>query len=282
MSASARLPQAPVRPTNNRPWRFVLLAVSASWLIWWIAVIGGVRIHHTLLTVLQMAGFLAVGVTAVLFTWASGERPAMHNLWRSIVDVRRLSLVGGAAAVLLMPVLTIAAAALAGNASGQAPQSELLAPSAAAPLALLKMYAFGLIIGPIAEELGWRGVALGPLQRRYGALTGAAALGCVHALWHLPLFFFPTGALQALGVLTPEFWRFMADIVLFDLIAAALFNAMRASVLVAILFHCSYNVAATLWNLTPTAAWYREGFIVATVALLILGTRGRLFWAPRT
>ena len=43
------------------------------------------------------------------------------------------------------------------------------------------------LIGPV-EELGWRGVALPLLQRRYAPLWAGLILGVVSATWHAPAF----------------------------------------------------------------------------------------------
>jgi len=52
---------------------------------------------------------------------------------------------------------------------------------------LLPAMAIALFIGPI-EELGWRGVALPLLQRRFAPLWSALILGTFWAVWHAPSF----------------------------------------------------------------------------------------------
>jgi membrane protease YdiL (CAAX protease family) len=47
------------------------------------------------------------------------------------------------------------------------------------------MFAAALLIGPV-EELGWRGVALPLLQRRFAPLGASLILGAIWGLWHLP------------------------------------------------------------------------------------------------
>jgi membrane protease YdiL (CAAX protease family) len=42
--------------------------------------------------------------------------------------------------------------------------------------------------GPIGEELGWRGYALGEMQRRVSPFTAALILGAVWGFWHTPLW----------------------------------------------------------------------------------------------
>jgi membrane protease YdiL (CAAX protease family) len=53
--------------------------------------------------------------------------------------------------------------------------------------AVLPALATTLFIGPI-KELGWRGVALPLLQRRFAPLWSSLILGSIWGLWHLPAF----------------------------------------------------------------------------------------------
>jgi uncharacterized protein len=52
---------------------------------------------------------------------------------------------------------------------------------------VLPMFAAALLIGPV-EEIGWRGVALPLLQRRYSPLWASLILGAFWGFWHLPAF----------------------------------------------------------------------------------------------
>jgi membrane protease YdiL (CAAX protease family) len=52
---------------------------------------------------------------------------------------------------------------------------------------VLPALATALLIGPV-EELGWRGLALPLLQRRYAPLRASLILGAFWGLWHLPAF----------------------------------------------------------------------------------------------
>ncbi len=45
------------------------------------------------------------------------------------------------------------------------------------------------LIGPLSEELGWRGYALDALQARWSAAASSLVVGLAWSLWHLPLFF---------------------------------------------------------------------------------------------
>lgn len=47
--------------------------------------------------------------------------------------------------------------------------------------------ALALFLGPV-EELGWRGLALPLLQRKYAPLNAGLIVGLIWAVWHIPAF----------------------------------------------------------------------------------------------
>jgi membrane protease YdiL (CAAX protease family) len=46
-----------------------------------------------------------------------------------------------------------------------------------------------IILGPLSEEIGWRGYALDRLQTKWNALESSLMVGLVWGLWHGPLFY---------------------------------------------------------------------------------------------
>ena len=81
------------------------------------------------------------------------------------------------------------------------------------------------------EELGWRGLALPLLQRRFSPFVASLVLGVIWAVWHLPAFFFST---PMSGF---SFGTWFLGVMAITLIVTAMFNASRGSLLVAYLFH---------------------------------------------
>lgn len=49
---------------------------------------------------------------------------------------------------------------------------------------LLMLFGYNLILGPLGEELGWRGYVLKELQVIYSPLRSACIVGIVWGLWH--------------------------------------------------------------------------------------------------
>jgi membrane protease YdiL (CAAX protease family) len=131
---------------------------------------------------------------------------------------------------------------------------------------VLTALAIGLVIGPI-EELGWRGVALPLLQRRYAPLWASLILGAIWGVWHAPAFLF-SGTPQSAW----SFGPFFAGVVAMSVILTAMFNAARGSLLIAALFHFQMNGPA--W---PDAQpWDMLLFVLAAVVVVVVNRRSML------
>jgi membrane protease YdiL (CAAX protease family) len=149
-----------------------------------------------------------------------------------------------------MPAVFYAGAALKGTLGDPFPY----APWYAVLPALLT----ALFIGPI-EELGWRGVALPLLQRRFAPLYASLIVGGVAAVWHIPAFFM-SGTKQSAWALGP----FLLGVVAISVILTAMFNASRGSLLVAVVFHAQMNGPA--W---PDAQPW-DMYLFAAVAVVVV------------
>lgn len=126
-----------------------------------------------------------------------------------------------------LPAVSYAGAAIKGRLGDPFP----FAPGHSVVPALMT----ALFIGPI-EELGWRGIALPLLQRRFAPLWASLILGVVVAVWHIPSFFM-SGTKQSGWALGP----FFIGVIAVSVILSGMFNASRGSLLVAFLFHAQLN-----------------------------------------
>ncbi len=110
------------------------------------------------------------------------------------------------------------------------PTSQSLAASSWLALIFLN-----LIMGPLGEELGWRGYLLPRWIPVLGSVGAAIAVGLVWALWHLPLWFLPSPHS------TMSFPLFAATVLCFSIIITGLWMG-GASLWPAVLFHLAANV----------------------------------------
>jgi membrane protease YdiL (CAAX protease family) len=97
-----------------------------------------------------------------------------------------------------------------------------------------------LFVGPLQEEVGWRGYALPILQSRMSALSASVVLGSLWAFWHLPLFW-TTGP----GHPNVSFGLFATAVMALSILFTWVYNNTRGSLLIILLFHASFNF--TLW-----------------------------------
>jgi len=97
----------------------------------------------------------------------------------------------------------------------------------------------GLIVGPLGEELGWRGFAQRRLQTRYGALGASVLVGLIWSVWHeWPI---ATGEPADLASIALFSLRLVALSILF----AFLYNA-TGTLLLPMTAHAGHNLANQL------------------------------------
>jgi membrane protease YdiL (CAAX protease family) len=265
---------APGPSPAARGWQFVFFAGASSWLVWWSAAALGGTQGHGFINAAVFAGTSCIALTAFALLYLRDLPSIRADYWRGVFALGRGTLPALALAALLMPLVALAAAVADALMGGHGLQAGPVAGSALTPFLYVKTFGVGLVAGPVLEELGWRGYALTPLQQRYGPRRGAIVLAFVHAIWHLPLFFIAGSTQQKLGFLTPDFWRFLADVVFFDVIAAALYLRAGRSTLTAIVFHMTFNVSALLFILSPTAAWVRDVLVAGVCVAALFTLRG--------
>ena len=165
-------------------------------------------------------------------------------LWRAPVRWWLFLLLG-------IPVIVYAAAAINGTISDLFPFS----PWTMVFPALVQ----SLLLGPMGEELGWRGFALPLLQRRFSPFWASLILGVVWAVWHAPAFLM-SGTPQSAW----SFGPFFVGLLAITVILTPLFNASRGSLSIAILYHL--NIMNPIF---PDAQPW-DSFLLAIAAVVIV------------
>jgi len=134
-----------------------------------------------------------------------------------------------------------------------------------------------LILGPLSEEIGWRGYALPRLQKRWNALTSSLIVGVIWGLWHLPLFMMVGTSQHELGV---PFIGFLVGFMANSILYTWLYNNTKQSIWSAILLHWLYTYAGqvvfTGVTRSPLYNWL-EFLPYVTMAAIVV-----LIWKPQT
>ena len=134
-----------------------------------------------------------------------------------------------------------------------------------------------MILGPLSEEIGWRGYALEKLQTRWNALTSSLIVGLVWALWHLPLFLMVGTSQHELKI---PFIGFLIGMMASSILYTWLYNKTNKSLWSAILLHWFYTYTAQVVSSgvtrSPLYNWL-ECLPYAILAAIVL-----LIWKPQT
>lgn len=271
-------PDPTARP---RRWRDVLLFLAFShgwtWGFWALAGALGETVWEWPASLLFYVGGAGVflGGWVMAFLWYGGE--GLRDLGVRILDPRRIPAGWWVLALLLFPALTLVASGLA-LVAGLTPEPLDLRGAGARfldPASFAAFVVFILVIGPLPEEIGWRGYLLDRLQLRWNALVASLVLGVIWWSWHLPLFGLP-GYFDAFGRASPTPWEFLWGILPAAVLYTWVYNNTGRSVLAVIVLHFMHNFTGEFLGMDeavrPVRLVLEWGAAIAAVG----------FWGPRT
>jgi uncharacterized protein len=263
--ARGREPPAPDIPSPGRrsPRAFVLLVFGLSAPFW---LMGAVTRSQLLpgLPVSALAAACPLLAAAILVGREGGTTRVVALLMRSFDYGRIRSKVWYAPIVLLTPMTAVSAYGVMRLRGEPLPR-----PGVSLSEALVLLLTF--FVGALAEELGWSGYLIDPLQDRWDALRASLLLGLVWALWHLvPL-------MQADRAPAWIAWWCVSTVAL-RILCTWLYNNTGKSVFAVTLFHAMSNLS---WQLFPNHGSHFDprltGLIMAFTAAAVAAV-----WGPRT
>ena len=224
--------------------RFFLLAYALTWIFTIpFVVLWNTAWEQTLSPIVLFFLPAPFGPTfaALILTARSGGRPAVKELLRKLLMWRASP--SWWLFALLAPVAVVAAAIGVSGFRGAFSEIDVLAGFAVAPVVLLGALPFG----PLPEELGWRGFAQPRLLESGGVWKASLVIGVAWTFWHTPMFWFPGAAIPSFLDVTPlSILLYLAQITAEACLMTALYLATRGSVLLAVVYHTTFNTAETI------------------------------------
>ncbi len=267
-------------------WYFLL-----AYALTWAFTIPFVIAWHTVLDQTLSAWALVFLPAPFGPTFAALILVARRDGWTGVRALLRKLLIWRVPAVwyvfaLCAPILVVALAVGLSEFRGALADFEPWPGLAIAPLAMIAALPFG----PLAEELGWRGFAQPRLLRSGGLWKSSLIIGVAWTFWHTPMFWFPGAAIPSFlepGLLSVALY--LAQMIAEACLMTFLFVMSRGSVLLAVLYHTSFNTAETIVFRTlpePTASQELQVYVIgiglswflAAALLSWLGRRQQKYW----
>lgn len=210
---------------------------------------------------LYFTGLLGPLISACIIAIAYFDAPGFGTLLLNATKMN-FSILIYLFAIFLIPLVYVAARQIYLVTGGKAEDSVLKKAKVSFPELILTQ-----IFVVNAEEFGWRGLAQPALQGHADLLVASLIVGVLWTFWHLPMFFVKDSNQYRQPILLYAFAT-----ISFALYAAVLYNAAGGSVLTAMLFHMSLNIAAFTIDV-PKAAYkyvWIAFVILDLVAILLL------------
>lgn len=214
-------------------------------------IIGGLNFHGlsstTRLSPMAYTGLALIAfspaLTAILVTGSFSGRVGVRSLLRQ-VRTWRIGIAWYGVALIGPMILALFANILPIFLSGMPPQHRLVfSPIPGFGAGNLFFMIFGMPIGALGEELGWRGFAQLNWQKRYGALAASIFVGIIWSTWHIWYVITPDGFSNV--TITDALATYIR-LISTSIIYAWMYNSTKGSLFLVTIAHAGHNIAVTL------------------------------------
>jgi len=223
---------------------FVAIAYGISW-ICWLPIVKFIPLNLSE-SPKSVIFFLVIGIysptiSAILCSAIIGGLPAVKVLIKKYI-LWRVEVVWYIAAILFFPfvyLLSVFAYRVSYGSIGSIHYGGF---------SILPVLVFiSILLGPLGEELGWRGFLLPFLERKYGFIKGSIVIGVIWTFWHAPLFWAKSGtAISGYPVSFLSVTIYLLFITGASFIFTLIYSRTNGSILLSILLHLSMNASGLI------------------------------------
>ena len=242
------------------PVTFFVLTYILSWTIWVVLILGASQISEGISSIVRLFGVLMPAISALFLTLWAGRSGIKKLLAR--FKIWRVNSKWWLAVILIYPGMLIVAGLIY---NFFVADSVSLLPVTAGTLIANVIF---LSIATLGEEIGWRGVALPALQKKYSPFNSSLILGLLWSIWHLP-FWLLIGTLAQFG--TFYFVMNFLFIVPTTFFITWIFNKTNGSMLLPVVFHVVFNVVnVAIFPVTGSAGAFAVFITMQFIVMLMI------------
>jgi uncharacterized protein len=214
---------------------YFALAYTLTWAVWIPAFSSASDLRFSDVLGAIIAGSFGPSAAGLVMAGVTGGRRSVRTMLRRLIAIRRtwwLWVVGcfGGYPVLLVVLGVV-------DPSDLDTTARVIGQGL---IAVLPVSLANIVLGPLGEELGWRGFALPRLLDRMRPLQASVLLGLIWAGWHLPLGLL--GDSWAVG--NPALWWLLlypTSVIGFAVVLTFMHLRGRGSLALAIVVHSALN-----------------------------------------
>lgn len=256
---------------------FLGLTFLISWTLWITMALLGISATTVPGVILSLLAGIAPSTVAVLMLRRTSSPTQRQVFWQRVWRSGNIRPVWWGVILLATPLIVLLSMLVTTVLGGEQPDFDLLGQVLKQPWIMLPL-SLMVMLNPLGEELGWRGLALDQLLPRWGRLKASLILGGVWWVWHLPLFFVPGTTHSSWGWDSVESLAFLATTLSLSVYMTWVSTENRGSILAPMLIHFLLNLIMGLIYPFNT-----EFMVIATLGLVMLtGSVVRLTVRGRT
>jgi len=257
---------------------FVLLVIAFSWGPWFVAIATGCSMQSTMGVVCTGLGGLGPAFSALLMLTQSTKHKR-RSYWRRVIDASIIPGKMWAVLLLLAPLSAVLAVFFSLPLGHSLSQFALLPTIMAQPLKIFGFLSVLLLMGPISEELGWRGYWLESLGKQFNLFTTSLIIAVTWVLWHFPLFHIAGSPLAGLSSDPLRMVVFLGRVLPISILFTWVYCCSNRSILAAILFHLTINFTGSIIHIDSVSKFI-EMLLLNLIAGIVLLKKRELFFSP--
>jgi membrane protease YdiL (CAAX protease family) len=257
---------------STRPEKFqrYLIYLSLTFLISWSFWLVGMLPPFRHLRVFFYIGGAGPFISTIIVLFHQSDKKFRLDYWHRLISFKSINLLWWVLIIGIAPILTIIASKIETIffPSAQILFSEQVIGQTWWQVLISAFMIF--LIGPLPEEMGWRGLALDGLVKRFGMLRASLLLGLIWATWHIPLYFLEGTFHNHLGFGSPGFWYITLGIFPQTLLMTWLYYHTGRSILSAVMFHFIVNLVGEMVDISTRAEFILVGLYAIFAVLVVV------------